>query len=515
LALVGVLVSLGLVFGTEEVRILSPASLVEKVGKSALESKPALFGNPNYAVSITGRLVYPEKGNYDGCLPYDTTVETRLVSSTGNPLIFVIDRGNCFFAKKIRNAQDAGAKAVLVLNHEGGELPYMADDGTGLSLTTPSLIVSLRDGESIKSVLKDPEKRDYAGAVMQFGIPEADGKVEWRFWTSSMDETTLEFKNNFGSVAAKLGDDLIFSPHYRFFTPSDIGCDPSGTGVDSCARQCTNSNKYCAAVLPESKFTGVNVVEENLVQLCLWDYTYGGNQKNYSAFWDYLKKFQQQCIPEKFDRSCSNAVLGQVGVPPDVINKCISDSNGVGPTNGENSRIEKEIKLAVEYGVYTYPQMFVNDYRLRSTYSCPNPVDVTHCDVLSAICSGYGSLRPETCYNANGCPFGEVRDECGVCNGDGKFDKCGNCLSINSPLRIDDESQCKVARSRPSISYGAVVLIVLAFLAVACAGFFIMLRRSQANMRRELADIMASYAPLGGEEDHRGLMPRSTSDRTI
>jgi hypothetical protein len=430
-------------------------------------------------------------------LPYNTSVETRLVSN-GNPLIFVIDRGNCFFAKKIRNAQDAGAKAVLVVNNEDEELPYMADDGTGGVLSTPSLVIDLAAGNRIKAALNDASQRDFVGAVMQFGIPEADGKVQWVFWTSSDDEQSSDFKVNFGSAAAKLGDDLLFTPHYLFLTPSDIGCDPSG-GLDSCIGQCTNSNKYCFPSVPGNTYKGIDVVEQNLVQLCLYDYTYKSQDKKYSTFWDYLKRFQQECVPNNFNRGCSDKVLGEVGVPADVIQNCIRDSNGVGVNDPANKRIEEEMRSAENYGIYAYPRMFINDVPFLDTLSCPKPIDVTHCGVLSAICSGYGSDRPDSCYNSNGCPFGVVRDECGVCGGSGKPEG-GTC-----DVLFGEESLGVSSRKSDVVSSGTVVLITLSFIAVAGAGFFVLLRRSQAGLRRELADIMSSYAPL----EERDMMPGS------
>ena len=67
--------------------------------------------------------------------------------------ILMIDRGNCSFAKKVRNVEDAGAKVALIVNRDDGSdinMIVMSDDGTGKDLTIPALLISHKDGQIIK-----------------------------------------------------------------------------------------------------------------------------------------------------------------------------------------------------------------------------------------------------------------------------------------------------------------------------------------------------------------------------
>ena len=63
-------------------------------------------------------------------------------------LIALIGRGVCTFSEKIRNVQNAGATAAVVVNREPGYLT-MGSDGTADQPTIPAVLVSLADGALI------------------------------------------------------------------------------------------------------------------------------------------------------------------------------------------------------------------------------------------------------------------------------------------------------------------------------------------------------------------------------
>ncbi|MEH6634440.1 MAG: S8 family serine peptidase [Halioglobus sp.] len=63
--------------------------------------------------------------------------------------IALISRGSCSFSTKIRNAEAAGAIAVLVVNNVAGDPTAMAEDGTPNQPIVPAYMVSLNDVESL------------------------------------------------------------------------------------------------------------------------------------------------------------------------------------------------------------------------------------------------------------------------------------------------------------------------------------------------------------------------------
>jgi len=78
-----------------------------------------------------------------------STACTALTGSlTGK--IALIARGTCTFSAKIRNAQNAGASAVLVANNVQGDPVAMASDGTSAQPTVPAYMVALNAGSALK-----------------------------------------------------------------------------------------------------------------------------------------------------------------------------------------------------------------------------------------------------------------------------------------------------------------------------------------------------------------------------
>ncbi len=68
--------------------------------------------------------------------------------------IAVIDRGNCNFTVKIKNAQIAGAIAVIVVNNVGGNsIIIMGASPTDNTITIPAVMITQNDGNAIKSLL--------------------------------------------------------------------------------------------------------------------------------------------------------------------------------------------------------------------------------------------------------------------------------------------------------------------------------------------------------------------------
>jgi minor extracellular serine protease Vpr len=65
--------------------------------------------------------------------------------------IVLLSRGTCSFSTKIRNAQNAGAAAVLVANNVAGDPAGMASDGTANQPTIPAYMVAIGTGQTLKA----------------------------------------------------------------------------------------------------------------------------------------------------------------------------------------------------------------------------------------------------------------------------------------------------------------------------------------------------------------------------
>lgn len=110
------------------------------VGSTTYAASGAAFGP---ALTSTGRTgIITVASPADGCTAISTTLTNRIA---------VIDRGNCDFVVKVKNAQLKGAIGVIVSNHAAGGDSLMTMGGTDGTITIPSVFVGLTDGTAIKA----------------------------------------------------------------------------------------------------------------------------------------------------------------------------------------------------------------------------------------------------------------------------------------------------------------------------------------------------------------------------
>jgi len=125
--------------------------VVVDAGSSAAgsyEASDAAFGPASTTTGISASYKLADDGVgtvTDGCEAF--------VGGFFSGNIALIDRGGCSFVTKVRNAQNAGALAVVVINNSGGSVISLGDDGTGGDITVSSGMVTMADGGTIKGGL--------------------------------------------------------------------------------------------------------------------------------------------------------------------------------------------------------------------------------------------------------------------------------------------------------------------------------------------------------------------------
>lgn len=96
-------------------------------------------------VAINGKLVLVDDGSAADSLGCGTLVNGAQI--TGN--IAVVYRGSCEFGMKALNAQNAGAIAVVIINHSGEPIS-MGGGAVGSSVTIPVIMISTVDGGNLR-----------------------------------------------------------------------------------------------------------------------------------------------------------------------------------------------------------------------------------------------------------------------------------------------------------------------------------------------------------------------------
>jgi uncharacterized repeat protein (TIGR01451 family) len=99
-------------------------------------------GIPSAPLAADLVLAQDGSGNAQGCLAFTNNVAGKFA---------VVDRGGCTFVVKVKNAQNAGALAVIVVNNTGGTPTQMG--GTDPTITIPSVHISQANGNSIKNAM--------------------------------------------------------------------------------------------------------------------------------------------------------------------------------------------------------------------------------------------------------------------------------------------------------------------------------------------------------------------------
>src|SRR6266702_1108301 len=95
----------------------------------------------SYVPAVTAYYVLTTPSN--GC----SAISQNLSNS-----IALIRRGTCTFTTKVRNAQNAGAIGVIVINSQQGDPIAMAQDGTTPVPTIPAVMVSITNGNAMAAI---------------------------------------------------------------------------------------------------------------------------------------------------------------------------------------------------------------------------------------------------------------------------------------------------------------------------------------------------------------------------
>ena len=61
-------------------------------------------------------------------------------------------------------------------------------------------------------------------AQLEWSIPSPDNRVEWELWTTSIDESSMDFLTDFKSTALALGLHQEFTPHFYTYNGTAYGC---------------------------------------------------------------------------------------------------------------------------------------------------------------------------------------------------------------------------------------------------------------------------------------------------
>ncbi len=110
----------------------------------------ASFGPPLTPAGLTGApaaIIVQAGETGPGCSVYDAGNAAAV-----NGKVAIVDRGGCAFTQKTKNAQDAGAIAVVIANNAAGAAPGLG--GADPTIVIPAVGVSQDDGATLKASIR-------------------------------------------------------------------------------------------------------------------------------------------------------------------------------------------------------------------------------------------------------------------------------------------------------------------------------------------------------------------------
>ncbi|OWM64787.1 hypothetical protein CDL15_Pgr028504 [Punica granatum] len=387
-------------------RVTSPDKI-----KGTYDSAIGNFGIPQYGGSMAGAVVYP-KENQKGCKEFSDFGISFQSKPGALPTFVLVDRGDCFFALKVWNAQKAGASAVLVADNIEEALITMdtpEEDSSSSkyieNITIPSALIEKNFGETLKKAISGGNMVN-VNLDWREAVPHPDDRVEYELWTNSNDECgvkcdmLMEFVKDFKGAAQILekGGYTQFTPHYITWY-----CPHAFTLSKQCKSQCINHGRYCAPD-PEQDFSagyeGKDVVLENLRQLCV--FKVANETKRPWVWWDYVTDFQIRCPmkEKKYNKDCADGVIRSLGLDVKKIEKCMGDPNA----DSDNPVLKEEQNAQVGKGsrgdVTILPTLVVNNRQYRGK--------LEKGAVLKATCAGFEeTTEPAVCLSG-GTPYGAL-----------------------------------------------------------------------------------------------------------
>lgn len=400
-----------------------------------------------------------------------------------SPYILMVDRGQCAFVQKARNAQRSGAAGVIIADNtclcSAGDTcfsepgfeceraePIMADDGSGSDISIPSFLMFKEDADKLKAEMRANKP---VQIEMQWSIPSPDDRVEYDFFTVPRNRVAIDFLFKFREAAKLLGKRAYFTPHMYIYDGERSGCR-SEDGDNICYNLCTNFGRYCA-MDPDLDLTtgisGADIVAESLRRICIWKH-YGENDGIGLVWWDYLQEFMSRCDNEEYfaNVDCVEDAFKHSGVDGKAINQCMKDSGGL-TQDRANQFFDEQIAEAESTGVVIIPAAFVNGAAIRGALSFEN--------VFGSICAGYlAGTEPSVCAKCNSCP--DVY-ECAANGG-----QCGDFSSSSAQKNTVSKKTFAGSLLLVCACFGALGVVVYGW--------------QKRQMKNEVRDLVAQYMPL-------------------
>ncbi|OLS29237.1 MAG: Minor extracellular protease vpr precursor [Candidatus Heimdallarchaeota archaeon LC_2] len=215
--------------GNNLLTVGSPGSAANAITVAAASNAHTAVGT---TVSFGGNSLAAAEGDFNTFSP-SVSAKTSLTTPIDgcNPigedlsdLIAAIDRGECSFSTKIRNAEAQGAVGVIIVNNQPGAAVPMGHDG-GVFPTIPAVMLSNADGAILKTHIPGVVTVDSSGLVEIPATPDLIAGF------SSIGPTPFDFRQKPDVTAPGVNVlSSVFGGEFAFFQGTSMAA-PHVTGA--------------------------------------------------------------------------------------------------------------------------------------------------------------------------------------------------------------------------------------------------------------------------------------------
>lgn len=394
-----------LLTATCHIKVRSPKELSQKFVNHTIKIGLANFGNIPYGHTIVGKLYYDVNNAtaQEACDELDIDIPST--PKVDESPILMVNRGGCTFVDKVRNAQDALAHVALIVDNiqsENVEKVIMADDGRGMEISIPGILISFEDGLVLKEFYKkNKDNKSVLDKIIfeiEFEMEKANNTVEYDLWYTPDLENVYTMLSEMYYYHVQLKKYAKLNIHFVAYTHYSYTA-----GQRNEVENCLGNGKYCARPGRFGITDGRVVIKEMIKQKCVHQYSYSQGQEN--LYWLYMINFYNECLSgeeKKFNTECSIYASKLTGIPNDVINKCIAESYEATEAerkvkgfeaHSKNLILDKELEDRQTLYISRVPSLYINGRVFLGSWRADY--------IFEGLCAGL-KKKPEICYSEGG-----------------------------------------------------------------------------------------------------------------
>jgi len=304
--------------------------------------------------------------NRDACTPL-TGLDLRKKNNTiyeENFKILLAYRGSCSFSEKARNAQNAGASMLIVINTGDTPINEVIFTGDSSDIYIPLALINYSDGKIFENFINVNQNTKILAEV-NFAPKKEKKVVDFKLFFSASEPKAYNLLGYMKHYLEQFGEKVNFTPYYV------VHKNPyymDGNTISN--KNCLSKGVYCyfpkeTTIIQE----GQTILLEDLRQKCMFKLS---KEKSVNIYLDYMSAFSENCVnsdKKSLSKLCSQTTLAKMGFPDDYLDKCVATSFGVSPSalysssyfDKENTMLKEEYEEIIKYQLTSFPAVVIND----------------------------------------------------------------------------------------------------------------------------------------------------------